>query len=254
MTPANLRFRRGDFTTTSLRHAPLVTWLVGTFLFSGSCVSAQDGFPPSAYSAKAIRATAVDGATGQPLEGVVVVARWVLRRMWGDGPRIHIAETVTNPQGEFMIPGWGPKPRPVLMELHDKSPQLLLFKHGYVPMELRNGESKEEFAQRFPNYRNMTATEVNNWMTFEGYPGRGVQEAFWDGLTIRLESFSGTEERWFDLLRIFAGSTVREDARQMPRFFDAIYAERGTFNLGGLSDYRRDEIDGFFDSIKWARE
>jgi hypothetical protein len=254
VTPASPRFQSRDFIATLLKRPLLVTGLAGAVLLNESCMSAQDGFPPPAYSAKAIRAKVVDGATGQPLEGVVVVARWVLRRMWGDGPRMHIAETTTNGQGEFMIPGWGPKPRPALMELHDKSPQLLLFKHGYVPVELRNGESKEEFVGRFPNYRNMSATEVNKWMTFEGHPGLGVQEAFWDGLVIRLDLFSGTEERWFELLRTVAGSTVREDARQTPQFFEAIYAERGTFNLVGLSSYRRGEVEGFFDSIKRARE
>src|SRR5947207_12696191 len=64
------------------------------------------------------------------------------------------------------------------------------FKHGYVPVELRNGESKEEFAQRFPNYRNMTAAEVNNWMTFEGYPGRRVQDARSEEHTSELQSHS----------------------------------------------------------------
>ena len=254
MTPANPRFQSGDFISTSVRRPLLVTWLVGALFLNGSCVSGQDGFPPPAYSAKAIGATVVDATTGQPIEGVVVVARWVLRRMWGEGPRMHIAETVTNQQGEFTIPGWGPKPRPALMEFHDKSPQLLLLKHGYVPVELRNGESKEEFARRFPNYRNMTATEVNSWMTYEGYPGREVQEAFWDGLVIRLEPFQGTQERWFQLLESFGSGPVNDDAKQIPQFLEALYAERGYFHLNALTPYNQGVVEGFFAGVRRAQE
>ena len=241
---------RESVVAASARVAVMVSQLVASTLFSHGCATASDEFPPPAYSAKEIRATVVDGATRQPLEDVVVVARWVLRRMYGDGPQLHIAETVTDRQGKFLIPAWGPKPRPALMVLTDKSPQLLLFKHGYVPAGLRSGESKEEFAGRFPDYRNMRSTEIGLWMKFEGYPNRAVQEAFWDGLTIQLEPFRGTEERWFELLRSFLPSPLRDDARQIHRLSAAIYAERTYFNLNGLSPYRRSEVEGFFDSIK----
>jgi hypothetical protein len=196
----------------------------------------------------------VDSATARPLEGVVVVARWVLRRMGGDGPRLHIAETVTDQQGEFMIPGWGPKARPALMELQDKSPQLLLFKHGYVPAELHNGESKEEFARRFPNYHNMIATEINKWMTYGGYPDRAVQDAFWDGLTIQLEPFQGTQERWFQLLEIYGSGPVDDDAKLIPQLLEALYAERAYFNLNALTPYYRGVVEGFFAAVKRAQE
>ncbi|MFI5387054.1 MAG: hypothetical protein ACHQ50_13150 [Fimbriimonadales bacterium] len=242
---------RENFAAASARVAVVVSQLVAATLLSHGCATASEEFPPPAYSAKEIRATVVDGATGQPLEDVVVVARWVLRRMYGDGPQLHIAETVTDRQGTFLIPAWGPKPRPALMALTHKSPQLLLFKHGYVPLELDSGESKEEFAKRFPNYRNMKSSEIKLWMTItKGYPNRAMQEAFWDGLTIQLEPFRGTEERWFELLRSFFSSSRHDDARQIPRLSAAVYAERTYFNLSGFSPYKRGEVEGFFESIK----
>lgn len=233
----------------------IVSQLVAATLVSHGCATASEEFPPPAYSAKEIRATVVDGSTGQPLEDVVVVARWVLARMYGDGPQLHIAESVTDRQGKFLIPAWGPKPRPALMALTDKSPQLLLFKHGYVPQTLYSGESKEEFAQRFPNYRNMKSSEIKLWMTVtKGYPNRAVQEAFWDGLTLQLEPFRGTEERWHWLLDSLLSNPTRDNARQIPRLYAAIYAERTYFNLSGLSPYKRGQVEAFFDSIKRAQE
>ena len=74
------------------------------------------------------------------------------------------------------------------MELHAKSPQLLLFKHGYVPLELRN-ESKRVFTKAYPNYRVMTTRKISELMTFEGSPDQAVQECFWDGMRIQLEPF-----------------------------------------------------------------
>jgi hypothetical protein len=237
-----------------VRIVVIVSQLVAATLFSHGCATASEEFPPPAYSAKEIRATVVDGATGQPLEGVVVVARWVLRRMYGDGPKLHVAETVTDRQGKFLIPAWGPKPRPALMALTWKSPQLLLFKHGYVPEELYSGESKEKFAERFPNYRNMKSSEIKLWMTItEGYPNRAVQDAFWDGLTIQLEPFRGTEDRWFELLKSLMPIGFADDAQQLPRFLEAIYAERAYFHLDSLSPYKRGEVEGFFNSIKRAQ-
>ncbi len=254
MIPDSPKFQRTNFVAASLKRPFLMIWLTGATFLSASCAAPQGGFPPPTYSAKAIRATVVDGATSLPLEGVVVVARWVLRRMWGDGPRLHVAESVTDQQGEFLIPGWGPEPRPALMELQDKSPQLLLFKHGYVPMELHNGESREEFARRFPNYRNMTATEINKWMTYRGYPDRALQDAFWDGLTIQMSPFQGTQERWFELLEIYGSGPVNDDAKQVPHLLEALYAERAYFNLNALTPYNRGVVEGFFAAVKRAQQ
>jgi hypothetical protein len=244
---------RARAVAASARVAVIVSQLVAATLVIHGCATASEEFPPPAYSAKEIRATVVDGATGQPLEDVIVVARWVLKRMYGDGPHLHIAETVTDRDGKFLIPAWGPKSRPALMGLSNESPRLLLFKHGYVPEKLPSGESKEEFAQRFPNYRNMKSSEIKLWMKIEGYPNRAVQEAFWDGMTLQLEPFRGTEERWFELLRYFLPSPLRDDAREIPRLSAAIYAERAYVNLSGLSPYKRDEVEGFFEMIKRAQ-
>jgi hypothetical protein len=205
-------------------------------------------FPPMAYSATGIQAVVVDEQTGRPLEGVVVVARWVLRRMGGDGPSLHVAEAVTDSNGRFTVAAWGPKPRPPLMQLQDKSPLLILFKHGYEPLELRN-QSKARFAALFPRYREMPTRDIKHHMIFEGMPDQAVQESFWDGLTIQLAPFRGTPDRWLSLLNSTVTFALEEDARQMPRFFGAMKAESQYLDRSTLDRRLAQDFDGFFSKL-----
>ena len=89
------------------------------------------------------RGEVVDEAGGQPLEGVVVVARW----NWLDyrasfhgsaylfnGDAIHVGEAQTDRAGRFAIPRWGPMLRPT-GKMAEKTPSLLAFKQGYEPSE-----------------------------------------------------------------------------------------------------------------------
>jgi uncharacterized GH25 family protein len=68
----------------------------------------------TSYSAKPITAKVVDAVTGEPLEGVNVVAHWLMEdpqagRGQGD---LELMEAVTDKSGEFHFPGWGPKAIP----------------------------------------------------------------------------------------------------------------------------------------------
>src|SRR5439155_24046729 len=84
---------------------------------------------PTEYSAEPIDARVVDGTTGQPLSGVVVVAHWVL--VSGNAGvsftvgNLQVLEMLSDQDGRFRFSAWGPLPRKegVLM---DRSPELLL--------------------------------------------------------------------------------------------------------------------------------
>lgn len=96
---------------------------------------------PSTYSAEAIEAWVVDEDTGQPLEGVIVVANWELQALMEGRPvgQMMVMETVTDATGRFYFSSWGPKPRwPLEGELVDADPRLLLFKNGYKAKGLQN--------------------------------------------------------------------------------------------------------------------
>ena len=67
------------------------------------------------YSAEPITAHVVDADTQEPIEGVVVVAAWVLEGGLEGGNFkgvMTVMETVTDQSGAFHFAGWGPKSKP----------------------------------------------------------------------------------------------------------------------------------------------
>lgn len=163
--------------------------------------------PPMEYSAKPIRGLVVDAETGQPLEGVIVAAQWVLfiaRPADGTyGPRLHVLETVTDTTGAYQFPGWGPKPNPryPFSSLDTRDPEMSFFKPGYKPEGVDNRYESNDV----------------------------VRASDWDGKTIKLEKFKGTAGEWADALSFLQTSLSwghLMDWRQVSRTTLAILEER----------------------------
>src|SRR5213593_3967961 len=134
-------------------------WMALAALLFWAPVSAQTH--PLFYSAKPISGRVVDRDTGRPLEGVIVLAQWVLV----DDARIHVAEVVTDASGQYFIPGWGPKARPPSIPLTGYSdPEIMYFKPPYAPRWVAN--------------RFLDNTDA-------------VRTSDWDGKTIELKKFDG---------------------------------------------------------------
>jgi hypothetical protein len=132
---------------------------------------------PPVYWGDAIHGRVVDADTGEPLEGVVVVADWkLLGGGYGHGGHLDslvVQETVTGKNGEFALPEWGPKMRPSFTML-DKAPWLILFKSRYEHGALWNEQSSNGFVRR----------------------------SDWDGQTVKLKRFSGTAQRRLEILNL----------------------------------------------------
>jgi hypothetical protein len=130
------------------------------------------------YSALPISAKVVDADSGEPLEDVIVVVKWeyeYLRREISESRghgTFEFAETMTDKNGEFVFPGWGPKevPRdaPGRAFLGPDVPLLAFFKPGYV-YEVK-GNSLE------------TA-----YLDDRNYVGDPVRGSIWDGKVIGLK-------------------------------------------------------------------
>lgn len=192
----------------------MISWM--RLLIGLSLMVVTDGramaqiFPPTFYSAKEIRANLVDKDTGQPLEGVIVVAQWILFVSLlghGDhGPRLHVTEAVTDAEGKFYIPAWGPKPNPQYPRttyLYNRDPTLSFFKPGYRPRSVANRWERNE-ALRFSE---------------------------WDGKTIELEKFKGTKKEWVRKISSLQNNLgwrpgpTGTEWRRMPRMILAIVEE-----------------------------
>jgi len=207
---------------------------------------------PLLYSAKEIRARIVDEQTGQPVEGAVVVAQWILAPPSGRGPTLHIAESVTNKQGEFFFEAWGPKPKQPWTYFRHYSPLLSIFKHGYVPLRLHN-ESIKSVAKEIPNYKNMSTKELigaTSW--YEGAPKDSVQDCMWNGLNIQIESYSGNSDRWLELLAILLFRVEQQDDKKVPQFFRAVAAERDYFKANPVSRSTQASLYSFYNRIDQA--
>jgi len=230
----------------------VTVFLLGVFIRNGESASIAD--LPLFYSAKETRARIVDEVTGQPIEGAVVVAQWILASIPERGPLLHIAESVTDKNGEFVIPAWGPKPRRPFTFLKAFSPELLIFKHGYQPLWLHN-ESLKDVAEYFPNYKNMKTKDLSNGTSWgKGNPTESVQESMWNGLNIQIEKFDGTSDRWLSSLENLLSFIAEGDDKDLRRFFDAYAAELEYFKVNPVSEQKQVGIYSLSNRIERARK
>jgi hypothetical protein len=176
-------------------------------------MNGQKGLPetphPATYSAKAIEAWVVDEETGQPLEGVLVVAHWQLAPLLGHGPpvgQVTVLETVTDTKGRLYFPAWGPKPREPksgLLTYYD--PEIFLFKSGY----------------RWRSLRNDVQTLMKN----------SVRSSDWSGQTLKLKKVAGNDEQYAKSVEALEENlefAFRHDDcswKQIPRILAVLHVE-----------------------------
>ena len=162
------------------------------------------------HSAQETRGQIVDADTGQPLEGVIVVAQWIPYYA-GPGQKgsIHAYETVTDSQGRYLIPAWGPKALPAYGQITDADPLLSIFKSGYIPFVASN-TVRSSNAAIYPEQRRTPL---------------GVSE--WNEVAIKLKPFKGSDEDFHSRLLTFRGNFEIEEGmwRNFPRMILAMDKE-----------------------------
>ena len=150
------------------------------------------------YSGAPISGKVVDADTGEPLEGVNVVAQWEMEdlrseRYAGD---LLIMEAVTDGKGEYRLPGWGPLAVPAdrfpgRRLRQGNAPTLLFFKSGYRPDAL--------------------LSELYPIPTHMGDGGESHRTSKWDGKTIPLKKFEGPIKEYASLVSgAFGGLSLQK--------------------------------------------
>lgn len=148
------------------RHARTLFLLLGLLVVQPACSAS-----PLYYAAEAIEARVVDADTKQPLEGVIVTANWQLfhSTVGGrvPGKQLMVMEAVTDKDGKFTFPAWGPK-LALWGYLDNRDPQLLLFKPGHEYRGLQNPT--------------LSTTDHST-----------VRRSMWNGKTIELKPLKGVD-------------------------------------------------------------
>lgn len=176
------------------------------------------------YSAEPMEARVIDAETKQPLDGVIVVGHWQLERGTPGGSvlagQLAVVETVTDRQGRFAFPGFGPR-LAVTSHLVNEDPELILFKSGYRYLALTNEYSGD--------------VELRT---------RLVRRSEWNGKTIELKPFRGTREEYAehiyrlssDMDSMLDFSRGDEDCnwRKTPRILTALHKMSLQFEAEGI--------------------
>lgn len=170
------------------------------------------------YTAEPMQAWVVDADTKQPLEDVIVVARWELERgtVGGNVPagQLKVMEAVTDKEGKFSFPGFGPE---TLWDsfLVNKDPELILFKSGYEFRRLLNPYTSDRELRTRPQRR-----------------------SDWNGKRIALKSFKGTQEEYarhlgsLSLSWIYTGNEC--EWKKIPRMVFVGHEQAMTFKKQGI--------------------
>lgn len=162
------------------------------------------GSAPLFYRAELIEGRVLDAETRQPIEDAVVIAQWIL----ATPPEGHhnnywiVIEAVTDAEGRYKIPGWGPKWRPRFRWLDHYDPRLVVFKPGYWNKVLHN------------RYRGNISVgkEIIEGAEIGSFNSKGamVRKTYWNGKDIMLWPFKFGDVISRDDLATFYYDEVRK--------------------------------------------
>ena len=179
------------------------------------------------YSAEPIEAWVVDAETKEPIERVVVVAHWELKGGLEGGNvmgQMMVMESVTDKNGRFYFPAWGPKWHLGWGSLGDSDPELILFKSGYKLVAVSNSP-----------YRGPTKSS-------RAKPTGSKRISLWSGQTIKMESFGGGLKEYaehlsaMDTYLSFSYSGEDCEWKQMPHMIAAFFEEEKRFKEKNISN------------------
>ena len=174
--------------------------LIGIILLLQACAS-------PIYYAKRIQGQVVDEQTGEPLKGVIVVAKWVLMdktpSQYYHDKKLRIVETTTDQNGNYVISGSPMIRLRPLTELTDRDPEMSFFKKGYSPLFVSNSYDRDTV----------------------------IRYSEWDGRILKLKRLNYSNERYAHSLSILYNYPGYREWQSVPRLLIAVYEEVQRLNL-----------------------
>ncbi|MFO1304395.1 MAG: carboxypeptidase-like regulatory domain-containing protein [Burkholderiales bacterium] len=150
-----------------------------------------DSTPSSkVYSADPITAWVVDADTGRPIEGANVLAMWEMKYgLENHGTNYAmVLDAVTDAEGKFSLPGWGPKAIKAQGALGTGAPRFVILRYGY-----------------------RLAMGGNRFEPDQGQQGKTKSD--WDGKHFKMQKFQGSDEQYADYL----GGQLRWELERIQR-------------------------------------
>jgi hypothetical protein len=194
--------------------------LIGVILLLQACAS-------PIYYARQVHGQVVDDETGKPLEGVIVLAEWILfRKGLGEGwtdQRLRVFETVTDKNGNYVISG-SPMIRlsPFTELHHPRDPEISFFKKGY------------------------TVLSVDNFSFSQNSVIRG---SMWNGKVLRLKHFNGSKERRAHSLSVLFNFDGYREWRHVPILLQAMFEEKKRLVSEGIKPWLLSNIPDINDVL-----
>ena len=124
-------------------------------------VPAADAGLPAVYSGAEINGRVIDVKSGEAIEGAVIVASWHLYQPQWHSPDISLiyaTEGVSDKDGNYTAPGWGPFRRPSGWVLdRGQDPVIFIFQPGYEN-EVRDNAKWRTGVQTGPPFNSRSAS------------------------------------------------------------------------------------------------
>ena len=215
-----------------MTHKFIVQWLlvISSLLPLAACANTLT------YSAEPITAQVIDADTQQPIKGVVVTANWQLEEgtFGGNVPagQLMVMESVTDNEGKFSFPAWGPKRAPKGHLVAD-DPQLLLFKSGYEYRRLNNPYSSDRELRLRPVRRSVWNGRVIMLKPFGGSPDAYAKHLSFMPLSW---AYNGDDCEWKKIPQLVAAVNKQAIAFQRQGIMSDLYTFGSLIPLPGYSD------------------
>jgi hypothetical protein len=124
--------------------------LIFAALVAATCTFAPPTYytAPIVYFGAPIHGRVVDAETQKPIEGAVVAVEWEMIGSWGRPGRFVEREVLTDANGKFRIPGWGPRFRSPIGGVLENDPTIWVLKTAYGHYVSSNRKDSNAFIRR----------------------------------------------------------------------------------------------------------